>query len=315
MIRSKIAAPFKRAKTMMFFWALLALMLHVVPGAVAPVHAQGTRKDDIVFNSRGVPLAGASVRVCAQPATGQPCTPLANIYSDPLLSQALANPTVTDGMGNYFFYAAPGTYEVEISGPQISTKQIPDVILPANPASPVFSGTISAFSLNLAGNLSVTGNTTVIGNFASGTVNLSNQSTPPGAAGTGTINLYTKSADKRLYYKDETGTEVGPLGSASGAQTNVANTFTAPQNIASDFHTKGPNPSFDLQLYGGYIASSFTPPTISCNATGGSATLTCSGGTSDFAVGYGVAIATAGPAAAVLTPGAAVGVTTINVSS
>ncbi len=307
MIRSK--------KAMGIFWAWLMLALHLLPGAIAPVHAQGTRKDDIVFNSRGVPLAGATVRICAQPATGQPCTPLANIYSDPLLSQALANPTTTDGMGNYFFYAAPGTYEVEVSGPQISTKQIPDVILPSNPSSPTFSGAVSAFSLNLAGNLSVTGNTTVIGNFASGTVNLSNQSTPPGAAGIGTVNLYTKTVDKRLYYKDETGTEVGPLGSASGAQTNVANTFTAPQSVASDFHTKGPNPSFDLQLFGGYIASSFTPPTISCNVTGGSATLTCSGGTSDFAVGHGVAIATAGPAAAVLTPAAAVGITTINVSS
>jgi hypothetical protein len=300
---------------MSIFWAWLMLALHLWPGAVAPVHAQGTRKDDIVFNSRGIPLAGATVRICTMPATGQPCTPLANIYSDSGLTQALANPTTTDGMGNYFFYAAPGTYEVEISGPQITTKQIPDVILPANPASPVFSGTISAFSLSLSGNLSVTGNTTVIGNFASGTINLSNQSTPPGAASAGTVNLYTKTADKRLYYKDDTGTEIGPLASGSGAQLNVANTFTAPQNIASDFHAKGPNPSFDLLLYGGYIASTFTPPTISCNATSGSATLSCSGGTSDFAVGHGVAIATAGPAAAVLSPGNAVGVSTISVSS
>src|SRR5277367_3173016 len=306
MVRSK--------KAMGIFWAWLILALHVLPGTVAPAHAQSSRKDDIVFNSRGVPLAGATVRVCASPATGQPCSPLAQIFSDSALTQALANPTTTDGMGNYFFYAVPGTYEIEISGPQITTKQIPDVILPSNPASPTFTGTISAFSLNLTGNLAVTGNTTVIGNLASGTLNLSNQSSPPGAASPGTINLYTKTLDKRLYYKDETGTEIGPLGSASGAQTNIANTFTAPQTIASDFHTKGPNPSFDLQLYGGYIASTFTPPTITCNVTGGSPTLTCSGGTSDFAVGHGVAIATAGPAAAVLTPAAAVGITTINVS-
>src|SRR5579863_4024030 len=138
MIRSKIAPRLsaqpghKRATTMTFLWALLALALHVIPGAVKPAHAQGTRKDDIVFNSRGTPLAGATVRVCAMPATGQPCTPLANIYSDSGLTQALANPTTTDGMGNYFFYAAPATYEVEISGPQITTKQIPDVTLPAS---------------------------------------------------------------------------------------------------------------------------------------------------------------------------------------
>src|SRR5690349_11031597 len=103
-----------RALTMTFLLGLLALALHILPGPVQPLHAQGTRKDDIVFNSRGVPLAGATIRVCAMPASGQPCTPLALIYSDPGLTQALANPTTTDGMGNYFFYAAPGKYEIEI---------------------------------------------------------------------------------------------------------------------------------------------------------------------------------------------------------
>src|SRR5216683_5286714 len=112
--------------------ALLALV------ALAPLdaRAQGSRKDDIVFNSRGAPLAGATVRVCAMPASGQPCTPLAQIFSDTALTQALANPTTSDGMGNYFFYAAPGKYEIEVSGPGISTKQLPNVILPNDPSSP-----------------------------------------------------------------------------------------------------------------------------------------------------------------------------------
>src|SRR5215472_6064578 len=214
MIRSKIASRVKRALTMTFLWALLVFALHVLPGTVVSAHAQGSRKDDIVFNSRGTPLAGATVRVCAMPATGQPCTPLALIYSDPALTQALANPTTTDGLGNYFFYAAPGKYEIEISGPQIATKQIPNVILPNDPSSPNFSA-VSAFSLSLSGNLTVTGNTTVIGNFASGT-----------------LNVYTKTADKRLYYKDDTGAETGPL--IPGAATNVTNTFTASQNFAAD---------------------------------------------------------------------------------
>src|SRR3984957_14475470 len=90
----------------------VALGLDLCPGGVAPANAQGTRKDDIVFNSRGIPLAGASVRVCSMPASGQPCTPLALLYSDVGLTQAIANPTTTDGMGNYFFYAAPGKYEI-----------------------------------------------------------------------------------------------------------------------------------------------------------------------------------------------------------
>jgi hypothetical protein len=261
MIRSKIA--------MGFLWALLVLALHVVPGAVGPAHAQGTRKDDIVFNSRGIPLAGATVRVCAMPASGQPCTPLALIYSDAALTQALANPTTTDGLGNYFFYAAPGKYEIEISGPAITTKQIPNVILPNDPASPTFSGAVSAFSLTLSGNLTVSGNTTVVGNLASGTLNLANQSAPPGSATSGTVNLYTKTADKRLYYKDDTGTEVGPLG--SGAQTTVVNTFTADQNFDGNTYPKGPNPYIDMARYGGYFGAN-GGTTASC--TSGSANVT-----------------------------------------
>ena len=45
-------------------WAIAALVLHVL-GLATGAQAQGSRKDDIVFNSRGVPLAGATVRVCA----------------------------------------------------------------------------------------------------------------------------------------------------------------------------------------------------------------------------------------------------------
>jgi hypothetical protein len=299
---------------MTFYWALLALVLHVVPGAIAPAQAQGSRKDDIVFNSRGIPLAGATIRVCAMPASGQPCTPLALIYSDVGLTQALANPTATDGLGNYSFYAAPGKYEIEISGPGITTKQLPNVVLPNDPSSPTFSGAVSAFSLSLGGNLTVSGNTTVVGALASGTLTLNNQGTPPGAAGAGTVNLYTKTADMRLYYKDQTGTEVGPLGPGNGAQTNISNTFTATQNIDADFHTKGPNPSFDLLRYGGYYSGA-TPPAITCNTTASSNQITCSGGVSDFLVGHGVAIPNAGVAPTMLVPGTPFPISSISVTS
>src|SRR5713226_10784 len=190
MIRSKLKSRIERVTRMAFFFAVLALLLHLIPGGIDSSRGQSSRKDDIVFNSRGIPLAGASIRVCTMPASGQPCTPLAQIYSDSALTQALANPTTTDGMGNYFFYAAPGKYMIEVSGPGIITKQIPNVILPNDPSSPTFSsvsstGAISAFSLSLSGNLTVNGNTTVVGNLASGTLNLANQSTPPGASNSG----------------------------------------------------------------------------------------------------------------------------------
>jgi hypothetical protein len=284
---------------------ILALVMHLAPDVVGPAKGQGSRKDDIVFNTRGVPLAGASVHVCNMPATGLPCTPTAQIYSDPLLTQALANPTTTDGMGNYFFYAAPGQYEIEISGPGITTKQIPNVILPSDPSSPTFNslsttGGINAFTLNLSGNLTVNGNTTVVGNLASGTLNLTNQGTPPGAASTGTVNLYTKSADMRLYYKDQTGTEIGPIASASGAQTNVANTWTAPQNFDADVHSKGPNPWYDVMRYGGYIGTNYDTP-VTGTISGGTNSLAISSAL-DFTNGNGILVWGAGPATGLATP-------------
>ncbi len=137
------------------------------------VYAQGSRKDDVVFNAQGRPMAGATVRVCTSAATGQPCSPLAPIYSDQGLTQALANPTTTDGLGNYTFYAAPGRYEIEISGPSITDEQFPNVILPNDPSSPTFTSVtstsgISAYSLSLSGNLTVSGSAAVTGTLTVG---------------------------------------------------------------------------------------------------------------------------------------------------
>ena len=68
---------------------LAALFCAAGPWA-ANTQAQGSRKDDVVFNARGQPLAGATVRVCTSVATTtSPCTPLALIYSDVGLTQAL----------------------------------------------------------------------------------------------------------------------------------------------------------------------------------------------------------------------------------
>jgi hypothetical protein len=153
------------AMRLRWIWLTITLLLWpLAPGA----RGQSSRKDDIVLNARGLPLAGATVRVCAMPASGQPCTPLALIYSDAALTQALANPTTSDGLGNYYFYAAPGKYMIEISGTGITTRQMANVILPSDPTAPAFSsvsssGAMSAFSLNLGGNLSVGGDAAVTG--------------------------------------------------------------------------------------------------------------------------------------------------------
>jgi len=86
-----------RTKPILRNAAMLALVLALAAAGpwAAASRAQGSRKDDIVFNTRGQPLAGALVRVCTSSATTtSPCTPLANIYSDLALSQALANPKI-----------------------------------------------------------------------------------------------------------------------------------------------------------------------------------------------------------------------------
>jgi len=242
------------------------------------------------------------------PASGQPCSPLAQIYSDAALTQALANPTTTDGLGNYSFYAAPGKYEIEISGPGITTKQLPNIILPmiqARRRSAISnsSGAISAFSLNLSGNLTVNGNTTVIGNFASGTLNLANQATPPGAASAGSVNLYTKTADKRLYYKDDTGAEVGPIAGRQRRTDQCAEHVLPRSKISTaTLKSKGPNPYFSLSRFGGYGSSTNPAPTITCSINSASTTLSCAGGSGDFLNGHGVVIPKAGAATTLQPP-------------
>ncbi len=139
--------------------ALVFLWLFVL----APTGSgQGSRKDDIVLNRFGQPVAGATVSVCTSGATGTPCSPLAAIYSDIGLTQPLANPLASDGQGNYHFYAAPGRYVLQLSGAGVSTTTIPDVLLAADPTAPSYQSltvtqNITAASLNLSGNLSVSG--------------------------------------------------------------------------------------------------------------------------------------------------------------
>jgi hypothetical protein len=152
-------------------WVVFAVLIILGAFAFSPAaRAQGSRKDDIAIGPRGTPLAGASVAICTQPAvtTTAPCSPLATLYSNVTLTQALANPLTTDGLGNYNFYAAPGKYTIQIYGPSVTTKVLPDVILPSDPSSPTFATVtttsgITAFSLSLSGNLSVAGNSAVTG--------------------------------------------------------------------------------------------------------------------------------------------------------
>ncbi len=141
---------------------LLVLAGLLIAGPTA--HAQGSRKDDIVFGTTGHPVAGATVRVCQATATGTPCTPLATIYTTAALTTASANPLQADGLGNYHFYAPAGRYMIQITGLGITgTITQPDVILAPDVSSTGSGNNISAFGLNLGGNLTVAGNATISG--------------------------------------------------------------------------------------------------------------------------------------------------------
>ena len=77
--------------------------------------SQGGAITGQVITSFGYPAANVPVRVCPYSSTGNPCTPLANIYSDPFLDNQIANPTATDNYGNYSIFVGFGYYVVQIT--------------------------------------------------------------------------------------------------------------------------------------------------------------------------------------------------------
>lgn len=126
---------------------------------------QNIRKDDIVlYNSSGTArvAAGATITVCVDTAMpGPPCAPLAAIFSD-TTGDVLSNPFNADTSGNYFFYAAPGKYLIQISSVGLNIFNYQDVVIPNDPVNPTF-GNVTA------NNLTVTGTCTGCGGGGGGT--------------------------------------------------------------------------------------------------------------------------------------------------
>jgi len=78
--------------------------------------AQGSRYDSILLGSTGRPVAGAQVTICSSAGTGIPCAPTVNIYQDQALTIPASNPIITDSLGNWGFWATPGTYTYTATG-------------------------------------------------------------------------------------------------------------------------------------------------------------------------------------------------------
>lgn len=92
-------------------------------------YGQDARYDGVLLDQTGKPVVGVNVRVCTTPASGQPCTPLASVFSNAAGTFPLQNPLTTDFLGNFYFYVPSGVYELEFSGVGVLTKQVPDVTI------------------------------------------------------------------------------------------------------------------------------------------------------------------------------------------
>lgn len=126
-----------------------------------------------INSAQGPALSGVEVYICNQPATTSeiPPAPLATLYTDATGATPLANPVLTDGLGNWFCYTAIGTYTVVWYDPlnRIQQMNFPDqqvtsqgggsvtsvglqgdgvVFAPAVPGSPVTSSGTLAPALN-----------------------------------------------------------------------------------------------------------------------------------------------------------------------
>jgi hypothetical protein len=115
----KLASKFGLAIFLMIFGAL-------------DVHAQAAHYHDVATTNLGGFLhviSKATIRLCTASATGTPCTPTVQAYSDIALTQPLATPFNADVNGNYDFYVAAGTYQLQISSLGVATQTIANLQL------------------------------------------------------------------------------------------------------------------------------------------------------------------------------------------
>lgn len=123
------------------------------------------RFDGTVNTALGVGVSGVDVYVCTQPAnTGSiPPSPLATVYSDSS-GTPLTQPVQTDGLGNYFFYAATGTYTIVYYDPlgRVATQVFPDQQVVSQGG-----GSVTSVALTMPSEFAVSGSpVTASGTFA-----------------------------------------------------------------------------------------------------------------------------------------------------
>lgn len=107
--------------------------------------AQGSQFQSILLGSTGRPLAGAQITVCAYGSTGIPCQSPINLFSDPALSVPMTNPTKSDSLGNWGFWALPNNYVYTVTGAGVVSSGPFIISVPCNLNSSC-SGTTSTFA-------------------------------------------------------------------------------------------------------------------------------------------------------------------------
>jgi hypothetical protein len=113
--------------------------------------AQGT-----VNTAQGPAVSGCEVYICTQPATTTtiPPSPLASLYTDSTGATPLAQPVLTDGLGNWFAYTATGTYTIVFYDPN---GRIPTTIFPDQPVVTQGGGSVTSVGLTMPVEFSVAG--------------------------------------------------------------------------------------------------------------------------------------------------------------
>ncbi len=117
------------------------------------------RLQGTINSAQGPALSGVTVYVCTQPAvtTTVPPSPLASIFSDNAgvnpINQSVS-PVQTDGLGNWFCYAATGVYTVVFFDP---IGRMPTTIFPDQQVVSPGGGSVTSIGLTMPAEFTVSG--------------------------------------------------------------------------------------------------------------------------------------------------------------
>ena len=118
------------------------------------------RYQGTIQNAVGTALDGVEIYICTQPNTINPAapsippSPLASLFTDSTGLTPLENPVISDGLGNFFFYAASGQYTFVYYD---SLQRIPTLVFPDIQVTSPGAGTVTSVGISMPGEFTVAG--------------------------------------------------------------------------------------------------------------------------------------------------------------